>query len=229
MSWDSGLEFVSCCGKMPSEFNIEFEPKVYAKIDILMDKKDGIEWLAFLLGDIDWENGRAVVSDLYIPDSQSVSSGKVDKIECDESIRNEMIGVIHSHHKMGCFFSNDDWNYLNNNHDISIVVSNKGGSLEFKSVVRYKTACGAYSHVDGNISIKCDIDPDEMNNFIEDIDTKIEEGIIEFPSTSKYQRDVLAYLKDYYNIQNAAEDIYDDVDSHLNISSYDPDDPYYMM
>jgi len=180
MVWDSEMKFVSCCGELPDNFTIKFEPKVYAKIDILMEKKTNIEWLAFLLGDIKWNEEIAVVSDLYIPDSQSVTTGHVDDIECDSTIRNELIGVIHSHHKMGCFFSKDDWEYLNNNHNISIVISNKDGYNEFKSVVRYKTKCGSYTHIDADVIIKCDLDADEMNNFIDDIDVKIKRGMGEF-------------------------------------------------
>lgn len=178
--WDSGMEFVSCCGNLPKSFDIKLEPKVYRKIDILMEEKQNIEWLAFLMGDIEWNDGYAVITDLHIPDSQSVTMGNVDKVDCDDEIRSKIIGVIHSHHKMGAFFSNDDWNYLNNNHHISIVVSNKDGFNEFKSVVRCKTKCGPYTHVDGNVSIHCAIDEDEKNEFINDINEKIEEGMGEF-------------------------------------------------
>lgn len=178
--WDSEMSFVGCCGKLPDLFDIKLEPKVYRKIEILMQEKENIEWLAFLMGDIEWDSGYAVITDLHIPDSQSVTMGNVDKVDCDDDVRRSLIGVIHSHHKMGAFFSNDDWNYLNNNHNISIVVSNKQGHNEFKSVVRYRTQCGSYTHINGNVSIHCAIDEAEMNDFIDDIGEKIKSGMGEF-------------------------------------------------
>lgn len=178
--WDSDMEFINCCGKLPDNFNVKFLPKVYIKINTLMQKKKNIEWLTFLLGYIDWDNDYAVVEDLHIPDSQSVTGGNVDDVDCDDNIRNKIIGVMHSHHKMGCFFSPDDWNYLNNNHHISIVVSDKNGDNEFKSVVRFKTPCGSYSHADANVSIHCEIDQNELDEFADEIDEKIKFGMSEF-------------------------------------------------
>lgn len=178
--WDSDMEFLSCCGKLPANFDIKIDPKVHIKIDTLMQKKQKIEWLTFLLGYINWDTGFAVVEDLYIPNSQSVSSGNVDDIDCDDFVRSKIIGVMHSHHSMGCFFSGDDWQYLNNNHHISVVVSNKNGYNEFKSVVRIKTPCGSYSHVDGFVSINCEIDKAELDRFIDEIDEKIVYGMSEF-------------------------------------------------
>lgn len=219
MVWDSEMKFVSCCGELPDSFQIEFDPKVYAKIDILMEEKDNIEWLAFLLGEINWSYCYATVNDLYIPDSQTVSIGDVDDIECDDSIRSQLIGVIHSHHRMGCFFSRDDWNYLNNNHHISIVVSNQSGENEFKGVVRHKTACGSYSHIDADIRLKCVLEVDEINSFCQDINTKIKSGMGEFAPNCNindiYDDVYSGYLKNR-NINNlpvycTEYDIYDDV------------------
>lgn len=198
--WDSGMDFVNCCGKLPNNFSVKFLPKVYIKINTLMEKKNNIEWLTFLLGYIDWDNDYAVVEDLHIPESQSVSAGDVDDIDCDDSVRRKIIGVMHSHHKMGCFFSGDDWNYLNNNHDISIVVSNKNSKTEFKSVVRFKTPCGSYSHVESNVQIHCEIDQDELDQFENEIDEKIKFGMAEF---NKYVPGQYGYQPPHVNTQIA--------------------------
>src|SRR6056297_2103735 len=99
--WDTGLEFVSSCGKVNNDFSIFLDQYVISKIDILMDKKPEIEWLCYLVGEISWENNEAVVTDLYIPSSQTVTKSKIDKIDCDDQTRQNIIGVIHSHNKMG--------------------------------------------------------------------------------------------------------------------------------
>lgn len=213
--WDSDMEFLSCCGKLPDSFNVKLDPKVYIKIDTLMQKRQNIEWLTFLLGYIDWNNNYAVIEDLHIPDSQSVTGGNVDDVDCDDNVRNKIIGVMHSHHKMGCFFSGDDWQYLNNNHTISIVVSNKNGDNEFKSVVRVKTPCGSYSHVDGAVSINCEIDKNELDDFMDEIDEKIKFGMAEFKQfPSPYQRKIIngpgaAQLPAYEDDLPPVDDDYD--------------------
>lgn len=204
--WDSDMDFVNCCGKLPNNFSVKFFPKVYIKINALMEKKQDIEWLTFLLGYIDWDNDYAVVEDLHIPESQSVTGGNVDDIDCDDFIRGKIIGVMHSHHKMGCFFSGDDWDYLNNNHNISIVVSNKSGKNEFKSVVRFKTPCGSYSHVEASINIHCEIDQAELDEFENEIDEKIKFGMAEF---NKYTPGVYRFQSPHIN-RRIVDDIPDE-------------------
>lgn len=178
--WDTGLEFLSSCGRCDKNFEILIDPVVRSKIGILMEKKRGIEWLCFLLGEIDNNTKTVYVDDLHIPDSQSVTMSNVNEIQCNDEVRKSTIGVIHSHNAMGCFFSNDDWEYLNKNHDVSIVVSNKNGPLEFLAVVRDKTPCGAYIHKEASVSLNLHLDADLKNSFEEEIDIKIKYGIREF-------------------------------------------------
>lgn len=168
--WESDMKFIGSCGMLPKNFNIHFSSKTQAKIDILMKEKDGIEWLCFLVGEVNWKDNKAIVHDLFIPDKQDIGVAHVDEIDVgDESIRKSFIGVIHSHHTMGAFFSQDDWEFLNKNHDISIVVSTTG----YKSVVRFKTKCGSYTHVEGNILNYISLDEEEKEDFIKEVRSKI--------------------------------------------------------
>lgn len=111
----------------------------FDKITALMEHFD-TEWLAYLVGR--WVGEDAYVTDLNIP-SQEVTSTSVDKVDSRE-MPEDCIGVIHSHVRMGAFFSGTDDTWINDNHNVSIVVSKKNGvdNLEFKSQVRKRVACG---------------------------------------------------------------------------------------
>jgi len=128
-----------------------------------MKEYNNIEWLAYLLG----PKGTRDVEDVFIPD-QSISTARVDDIECEEFNNLSVIGVIHSHHTMGHSFSSTDHDYINGNHDISIVISNSGLAGQF----RYKTPCGAYKIVEANVRLKVDIDFND-EEFIEAVKPKL--------------------------------------------------------
>lgn len=162
-SWDNtadDLKIVTACGRIPESMNIIFSRVVKNKVDLLMKKYPNCEWLAYLLGD---ENTR-YIRDLFIP-TQTASSGAVTAVGPKPA---GVIGVIHSHHNMGAFFSGTDDAYINQNNDISIVIAHNG----IKSQVRWTTPCGYKVVCNGNVIIESEnlINEDE---FLNQVDTVI--------------------------------------------------------
>ncbi len=179
--FDSGMEFVESCSKV-GKFDLQIEKKVMRKIEILMEKRDGIEWLCYLVGEIEWKKKKGYIYDLYIPETQENTMGNVDNFSCPDDIRKKIIGVIHSHHRMGCFFSKTDHEYINKNHHVSIVVSNKNKQNEMLAVVRKRTDCGCYTFIKPKIKIGEVMYYFGESDFILEVDEKIEKskGINEF-------------------------------------------------
>lgn len=162
--WDSGLKVMTECGKAPKDVVVYLKPVVKRKIDILMNKYQSREWLAYLIG----KNN--IIDDIIFP-KQKASAASVSDIEFPSNLKEKIIGVIHSHHSMGTFFSGTDHEYINGNHDISIVVSKNG----FGCDVRWNTPCG------GKITIKAKVKIYLHTNFNEDAFVKDVEEKMELP------------------------------------------------
>lgn len=162
-SWEVEIDCVEACSKVPEKINIWFQPLAKRKVDTLMKEYTSIEWLAYLLGKKDTRE----VEDIFIPD-QSISTARVDDVECDEYNNLSVIGVIHSHHGMGHSFSSTDHDYINGNHDISIVISHSGLAGQF----RFKTPCGSYKIIEANVRLKVVLDFDD-EKFIESVKPKL--------------------------------------------------------
>lgn len=142
--WDSGIEILPTCGHMKvPKYNVEFEILADEKIKKLQDYYPSLEWLAYLEGEVDHDKHHVLVKDIVIPDSQQTTGVNVYNVEYSWNEGRKIIGVIHSHHSMGAFFSGTDDAYINQNHDVSIVVSTSERS-PIKGQVRMKTRCGAY-------------------------------------------------------------------------------------
>ncbi len=142
--WDSGIEILKTCGHMNvPKYSVTFEMMANEKIKQLQKYYPSLEWLAYLVGKVDHVKHTVLVEDLVIPDSQRVTGGNVYDVEYGWNEGKSIIGVIHSHHSMGAFFSGTDDAYINQNHDVSIVVSTNQSS-PIKGQVRMKTRCGAY-------------------------------------------------------------------------------------
>lgn len=175
-SWEVKIDCVKECSKVPDKAMIWVYPLSKRKIDALMSEYKNIEWLAYLLGDKEERE----VKDIFVPD-QSISTAAVDDIDCEEFNDLPVIGVIHSHHTMGTTFSHTDHNYINGNHDISLVISNTG----IDGQCRLKTECGAYKIVDVEVKLKVDIDFDDKA-FIESVKDKITEKTYTYASYGSY-------------------------------------------
>ena len=142
--WDAGIKIIKTCGHMTvPKYKVEFEVLADEKIKKLQDYYPTLEWLAYLEGEVNHEQKHVLVTDIIIPDSQEVTGVNVYNVEYGWSDGRKIIGVIHSHHTMGAFFSGTDDAYINQNHDVSIVVSTNPSS-PIKGQVRMKTLCGSY-------------------------------------------------------------------------------------
>jgi hypothetical protein len=162
--WEVKHDKVTHCSKVPHHAKIWMLPIVRKKIELLMKKYPHLEWLAYGVIDKD-----GVVVDIIVP-KQTVTSGSVNNVTQDFELHEgyKIGGVIHSHNSMGAFFSGVDTEFLNENHDFSIVVSHKG----YKAVARFKTPCGAYKEVSAKIKIKHNIELNE-DNFLKEAEGKI--------------------------------------------------------
>jgi hypothetical protein len=136
--WEIEIDCVTACSKVQDTAEIRVMPLVKTKVQYLMDKFKGIEWLAYLLGSSKLKNGEIswTINDIHIP-SQKVSSGNVWDVDCPEYNKLPIIGVIHSHHGMGNSFSKTDHDFINENHDISLIMSDSG----LAGQVRIETPC----------------------------------------------------------------------------------------
>ena len=143
--WDAGIVVKKTCGHMAAmpEFHITIEQLALEKIKKLQAYYPSLEWLMYLEGEVSHEDNTVLVKDLVIPDSQSVTGVNVHDVEYGWNEGRAIIGVIHSHHGMGAFFSGTDDAYINQNHDVSIVVSTSQRS-QIQSQVRVKAPCGDY-------------------------------------------------------------------------------------
>lgn len=198
--WESGLKQIKNCDKSPDTITIWLKMKVKRKIDILMDKYKSREWLAYLLGK---DN---IVDDIYFP-KQNATAGTVDNIELPAEIK--VMGVIHSHHGMGTFFSGTDDSFINGNHDISIVVAHNG----FKGTVRWKTPCGCLKEVDAKIKlyVKTSFNEDE---FIKDVEEKMkyEVPVVNYPRYGNGYYYAEGYEK---YVKNSVKDDEDGKEEHI--------------
>ena len=151
-AWEVKIDTLTECGKAPESIPVWFLPLAKVKVDFLMDKMEGTEWLAYLLGD----KINFVVTDIWVPE-QEVTSTCVDNVDCPEYNRLSVIGVIHSHHTMGNGFSGTDNDWINQNHVVSLCVSNNG----IKGHVRWKTPCGGLKFVEAKAQLKLETDFNE--------------------------------------------------------------------
>lgn len=141
--WDAGIEITKQCGNLfDLKYSIVFSVLTDEKIKVLMRTFTNLEWLGYLVGFIDHEHQNVYVEDIIIP-KQKVSYGAVTDVDYEWNEGLPIIGVIHSHHGMGAFFSGTDDTYINQNHDVSIVVASNPKS-PIKGQVRVKAQCGKY-------------------------------------------------------------------------------------
>lgn len=107
---------------------------------------DKDEWAILLRGKRDQDGAHVVVTDYFVP-PQSRSGTNVELK--DIPVTPDIVGVIHSHHAMGAFFSGTDNTYLNPRFPVSIVIAHeKWGQrsyfgFTYKAEGRVTLPCGA--------------------------------------------------------------------------------------
>lgn len=181
-AWEVKLDMVSACSKAPETILVLINPLAKTKIDLLMEKYKSREWLAYLVG----KNN--VVLDIVIPD-QIASGASVTDVDFPNEKNLPIIGVIHSHHNMGAGFSGTDDEWINQNHNISIVISHTG----MKGQVRWKSPCGAMKIVPATIRLNIQVDYDR-SAFLKEADEKIKSRCV-FNSTDTTGRKIIIRSK----------------------------------
>ena len=183
--WETEIDCVEACSKAPTEVVIWMKPLVKVKIDALMEKYPNIEWFSYLIGNN--ENNKIIVEDIYIP-KQQVSATRVDNIEATDFNKLPVIGALHSHHGMGNGFSGTDHDYVNGNHDISLVISKDGVAGQ----VRWKTPCGALKIVGAKVRPLMEVNFNK-EEFLKTETKKIEEKTYNSPYSGHAVHDPTPY------------------------------------
>jgi len=164
--WEVELDIVKECSKVSDNGTsvVWIEPLAKVKIDALMEEYRTQEWLAYLLGDKE----DMIVKDIFIPE-QTATAARVDDVDCADFNNISVIGVIHSHHGMGTGFSHTDHTYVNQNHDISLVVAHSG----IAGQIRSKVPCGAMMITDAKVKMRFNVAGFEKDKFIDKVKTSI--------------------------------------------------------
>ncbi len=178
--WEVELDIVKECSKVSDNGTsiVWIEPLAKVKIDALMEEYRTQEWLAYLLGDKE----DMIVKDIFIPE-QTATAARVDDVDCEDFNNLSVIGVIHSHHGMGTGFSHTDHTYVNQNHDISLVVAHSG----IAGQVRSKVPCGAMMVTDAKVKMSFSVDGFEKDKFIESVKLNIKKPTYHYtPPASQF-------------------------------------------
>jgi len=162
-SWEVKIDTVKDCSKSPEKVDIFISQLAKCKIDALMKTYKGKEWLAYLIGN------DLTIEDIFIP-TQTITSVTINNVICPEYNSLKVIGVIHSHNEMGTNFSSTDKDWINQNHNISICISDDS----INGQVRWKTPCGSLKIIEAKIKPKIDINFDDKL-FIDNVKEKIKE------------------------------------------------------
>lgn len=182
--WEVEIDCVTECSKVNTDVEAHFKPIIRPKVQILMEKFKNIEWLVYLLGEKKEEDGKLIfiIKDIHIP-VQKVSSGLVWDVECPEYHTLQVIGVMHSHHGMGTGFSPTDHAFVNSNHDLSLVISNK----QIAGQARVTTPCGSVKIID-KVTIKYLIDNDFDHEGFEKEIKKINQNVTQGHPNNKKKK-----------------------------------------
>lgn len=118
---------------------------VQDKVSRLNNRMGSLEWMVYTIGNK--KNEQIEIRDVIIP-RQVVTGVSVRPL--DFPFVNGIIGTIHSHHGMGAFFSGQDHAHLQNNHDVTIVVSGE----DYKVSTRVIAPCGNDVGMDSELVLK---------------------------------------------------------------------------
>lgn len=108
-----------------------------SKVTLLMEHVHG-EWLAYLDGYI-LPTGEPVIAGLRVPPQEASQVG----VEVKEWVPSPThVGVMHSHHTLGCDFSYTDHRFVNANHRLSVLAQLVDGRVSLTCQYRQEVACG---------------------------------------------------------------------------------------
>ena len=151
--WEVEIPIVAACSRVKDGFPVLVSPKAKHKVMRWMQWSGSREWLAYLVGKMDEK--KAYVSDVVLP-AQDASSTLVNNVILPEYADLGIIGVIHSHHEMGAGkdkanFSGHDENFINGNHNISLLIGKEKKTWKILGHVRLKTPCDHFVRTDAKV------------------------------------------------------------------------------
>lgn len=181
--WEVEQDVVKACSKCDKAVDVFMNITSRRKAMLYMKWAGAREWLAYLIGEKINDNTYHV-TDLYLPD-QRTSATLVDNVNTDEFNQHAIVGVIHSHHEMGAgdankpSFSGHDDNFINSNHNLSLLAGKDRQTNGFKIVglARVITPCGAFMQVKANVrSLVEDPEGDKAlkDEFLEKTQTQVQ-------------------------------------------------------
>jgi hypothetical protein len=152
--WEVEQDTVTACSKCDKAVDVFMNITSRRKAMLYMKWAGAREWLAYLVGEK--INNTYNITDLYLPD-QRTSATLVDNVNTEEYNQRSIVGVIHSHHDMGAgdadrpSFSGHDDNFINSNHNLSLLAGKSGNGFKIVGIARAKTPCGAFMKVKANV------------------------------------------------------------------------------
>lgn len=155
---NEAIKVVSSCPVVKASKGVmEFPPELVAAIaGAVLDK---IEWMVLLLGERSEDGFQVKVTGFRVPQQRRTSNdvSMTEPMEADGStIGEDVVGVLHSHHSLGAFFSHTDNTELNPQFKSSIVVSQGSTTalgFKYKAEGKVVLPCGSVGKVDFQLVI----------------------------------------------------------------------------
>ncbi len=146
--WDTGITCIDACHHIKEKIKLRLTVETYLKLEHLQKEFPDVEFLVY--GNAEQQtDGIFLIKDIVVP-KQTVAMASVDDVECD----NHYNTVIHKHPgDTPGGFSHDDDEYVNLNHDFSLLIGSKDLS-KIMGVGRKKTDCGKWMRVPLDINVE---------------------------------------------------------------------------
>lgn len=145
--WDTGITCIDDCHHKSEKIKLCISLDTYLKLEHLQKAFADVEFLVYANAELQTD-GAFLIKDIIIP-KQTVGMASVDDVQCD----NHFNTVIHKHPgDAPGGFSRDDEEYVNMNHDFSLLIGSKNLSNVI-GVGRKKTDCGRWIRIPLDIDI----------------------------------------------------------------------------
>ena len=143
---DSGKEVIAHCPHENLRAKLEINGNAVLKLRYLQDKFKEVEFLVYgnarKISDLNY-----LLDDIFVPE-QVVGVASVDNIKMEGNYN----AVIHKHPGNSTGFSGTDEEYINSNHDFSVVIGNDTKLNHTNGLASIQIECGRY------MKAKLDID-----------------------------------------------------------------------
>ena len=196
--WNTGIICIDDCHHKSEKTKLRLSLDVYLKLEHLQKTFPDVEFLVYANAEQQPDNdGIFLIKDITIP-KQTVGMASVDDIQCSDHFNT----VIHKHPgDTPGGFSKDDEEYINMNHDFSLLIGSKDLS-KIIGVGRKKTDCGKWIRVPLDINVEIPAITDEFFlSSVNNIEKKTYQNITYYPKNNnwdKRQKEVTEWYKDRF-------------------------------